>query len=73
MPLEIEKDVPIPFVVRERKPWGWMSVGDSVFVPNETSQGATMKSAQHYAYHRKNCVSFKSKREGNGIRIWRVR
>jgi hypothetical protein len=68
--LTIEKNIPIPFAQAGRPSktvWWGMEVGDSVFVKGMKSSGGT------YSYvKRKTGWKFAQRKEGDGIRVWRV-
>jgi hypothetical protein len=68
--VEIEKDVPLPSSGRSTKyPFVRMSVGDSVFFPNEQINGKAYRAAKSCGD--RNGRTFVARREGEGIRIWR--
>jgi hypothetical protein len=77
---EIEKNVPIPEKVykggkgrKPKYPWFEMEVGDSFFVPNPPRQKnghiapITSVPSKRYAPKR-----FVYRKEGEGVRVWRV-
>jgi hypothetical protein len=69
----IEKNVPLPFPRIERGYWvkiaAAMEVGDSVFVPNQTSSHQTTLGA----CLRKLGARVAQRKEGDGIRVWRTK
>ena len=71
--VKIDKGVPIPVSSKVRHyPWILMEVGDSFFVEN-ISEGKfadfrSMASAAGRRYGRK----YTTRREGTGVRIWRI-
>lgn len=70
--LTIEKNVPLPAAIENPGIYaalGKMEPGDSVLVPANRRSAASNAMTQHR--HRKG-MKFRSKRDGDGIRIWRV-
>lgn len=72
---KIEKNVEIPggagsVGVRNRYPFPDMEVGDSFFVPGE--QGSKAGPAAH-TWGRVHGRKFMTQKEGDGVRIWRIK
>jgi hypothetical protein len=69
--MKIEKDIPI---TNGRASYGWrdMQVGDSVFFDNEPNVSQSRPSKAAAVWGRMHESSFSSRKEGNGVRIWRV-
>ena len=65
--IRIEKGIPIPAKSNCKLPLGFMEVGDSIFV-SEMKSGQT---GGFFSYHRPK--KFSCRKEGNGIRIWRIK
>ena len=68
---KIEKDVPI--VARSGKrgayPWHDMEVGDSVLITDKNPSSVVGNAGYHAARYKK---KFSSRREGDGVRVWRT-
>jgi hypothetical protein len=68
---KIEKGVPIPAKRTNRAtgyPWGQMEVGDSFYAPGK-------RSADFSAYRAaalKHGIRYTVRKEGDGVRVWRV-
>lgn len=68
--MEIEKNVPLPETGRSTKyPFVRMSVGDSVFFPNEQMNGRAYRAAMSCGD--RHGSRFVARPEAKGIRIWR--
>lgn len=73
--MKIERNIPMPAPVEkpraERIPVESMDIGDSVLIPSKSRVSAcsTVKATAMRAGLRFN---FKSAREGDGVRVWRV-
>lgn len=73
--LNVDINYPIPENLGSGKgaprkyPFGDMTVGHSVFVEGEGSQGKAATAARGY---RKYGMKFAARIEGSGVRIWRV-
>lgn len=67
--IEIEKNIPIPFTKQWIPIIQSMSKGDSFFVPNcnSTKEGASMRTM----VNRKN-MKIVCRKEGDGMRVWRL-
>jgi hypothetical protein len=68
--LTIEKNIPIPSVKSGRENtsiWWEMEVGDSVWV-----KGMNPSAGTYYYVSKKNGWVFTQRKEGDGIRVWRV-
>lgn len=72
MEFKIEKGVPLPKKLSQnaRYPFAEMEVGDSFFIPN-AKRLMTAGSISQYCT-KKTGKKFSSRREGNGIRVWRI-
>jgi len=70
---KIEKDVPLPEAYQGGRktiyPYASMEVGDSFFVPN-TTQRQISGSVQ--TYQKLHGVKFATRKDGDGVRIWRT-
>ena len=67
---EIEKNVPAPSGDRVSWPWKDMAVGDSVlFDDPDISLKAQVRC---HAYGSVFGAKFKTRKEGDGIRVWRI-
>ncbi|MBB4039134.1 hypothetical protein GGR34_000769 [Microvirga flocculans] len=70
MTIKIEKGIPIPNAHRERRyPWGDMEVGDSIFIPNTTSERIAPTA---HDYGRRHKRKFSVRKVEGGVRVWRV-
>lgn len=49
-----------------------MGVGDSVFFENQPKGGRSNPSIASHIYGKKNGKKFSSRKEGDGVRIWRI-
>jgi hypothetical protein len=68
--MQITKSIPLPRGDRSTKwPFGDMEVGESVFFENETTNSRAYRAAR--ACGERQNKKFISRREGNGLRIWR--
>ena len=68
--IEIQSDVPMPKLPAHAKyPWVKMQVGDSFFVPGQTSQnfGGTLDNARKSTGRK-----FTVRKVDGGIRVWRL-
>lgn len=64
MTFNLTNDIPLP--QKERYPFEQMSVGDSFYSEKRSARTAAMN------YQKKNGVKFASRREGAGVRLWRI-
>lgn len=72
MPIQIDKDLPIPTGGRGRPakyPWADMEVGDSFLSPDQAPN--TMSNVRLKAEKRTG-FKFTTRAEGDGTRIWRI-
>lgn len=73
----IEKNIPMPILYNGRAgrgsiyPFMEMEVGDSIFFEGQRNGGPAYQSAKQ-AQRRAGDRKFVSRKEGNGLRIWRV-
>lgn len=72
--LQIEKNVPLPpsrgcTPTKAFYPWKQMEVGDSFFVTGRKQQHL---SAQASVVGKKLGVKFVTRKEGDGVRVWRM-
>lgn len=68
----IEKNIPVPTTGKGRPdkyPWKNMEVGDSFLVPDSTS--AMFVGRKQYAQRAHN-ARYVTRREADGLRVWRV-
>lgn len=70
MEYKIEKGVPMP-KLRNKYPFRQMEVGDSVYIPNSHA-AASKSSYAAYDFQKRTGRKFISRKEGDGIRIWRI-
>lgn len=72
MTFEIQKGIPVTETrgTPRRYPWGEMEVGDSFFVPGMTTSnfGGRRTDAE-----RRHGIKIATRKEGDGVRVWRVR
>ena len=66
--IDVQKDVPVP-EARKRYPYKEMEVGDSFFVEDGGIQNVCN---QNYRMGKKLGMSFIARKEGTGVRVWRV-
>lgn len=74
--MKIEKSVDMPSRrIRggTKYPWPDMEIGDSVFFDNEPAGSQSNPSVSSKIWAMRNQVKFASRREGNGVRIWRIK
>lgn len=69
--MQIDKNVPMP-IRREPYGWGEMVVDDSAFFDNEPMATQSKPAVAARVWSRGNGVKFSARKEGNGVRIWRV-
>tara|TARA_Y100000817_G_scaffold65790_1_gene49707 strand:+ start:1422 stop:1661 length:240 start_codon:yes stop_codon:yes gene_type:complete len=77
--MQIEKTVPMPEVPQRRRysryPWEDMEVGDSFHVPTtskQTAQSSLIGAANSWAGRHAPDRKFITRRDPDGVRIWRV-
>jgi len=75
--LPIDKNVPIPEIYPTkpyRYPFAKMEVGDSFFVENVSKSFSIYSMVKLFNERRKTTeqIKVKQRREGNGVRVWRV-
>jgi hypothetical protein len=67
---KIESDVPVPVGnTRSKYPWAEMKVGDSFFVEHGSQNVLSTSGRQYGKFHG---GKFSTRREGNGVRVWRI-
>lgn len=73
--MKIEKNVPLVHISRSGRPmkypWADMSVGDSIMVEGQDTQGPAATAARTWA--RGKGISFSARSVDGGARIWRVK
>jgi hypothetical protein len=69
--MKIEKNVPRP-ILRKSYAWGEMVVDDSVFFDNEPKGTQSTQAIGAGVWGGRNNAKFSARKEGNGVRIWRV-
>lgn len=75
--LPVDKDIPIPQAYKTRPdkyPFAQLEVGDSFFIENANKRFSIYANVRHFNERRKLHEQIKvcQRREGNGVRIWRV-
>jgi hypothetical protein len=73
MEIKIEKGIPVPKAKGGRKarfPFREMTIGDSVFFGQELAERARNAATLFARYNPE--YKFTSRREENGVRIWRI-
>ena len=65
----IEKNVPIPEPRRRKYPFSKMKIGDSFFIEDTSAKVRASASSYGKRLNRE----FITRREGNGVRCWRVK
>jgi hypothetical protein len=75
--MKIDKNVPMPPPVGKRSGcsvylWDKMKVGDSVFFDDEPKASQSNPSFAAKVWAKANAAEVSSRKEGNGVRIWRV-
>jgi hypothetical protein len=82
MEISIDKGIPIPDDNRSKFPdfpYDAMECGDSFFYPAKDGQtivslqSGLSANAKHWAIKNKSNFLFRTAKEGDGVRIWRVR
>ena len=76
---KIEKYTPLPDKRRSaaRYPWYLMEVGDSIYIARE--EPTTIRKHQRAVvcifcgYSNRHGMKFTSRREGDGVRVWRIK
>lgn len=68
--MHIERNVLIPETSSHKYPFSSMSVGDSFLVENDGQFSKATNAA--YMYGKRNGQKFRSKKCGEGVRIWRI-
>jgi hypothetical protein len=67
--MQIESNIPFEDHSKNRKyPWGDMQVGDSVLITDNTHSAR----CSAYSYGKRNGKEFRSRSEGDGLRIFRT-
>jgi hypothetical protein len=68
--IKIEKNVPMPTARFTKKiyPFSEMEVGDSFLAKN----GTVARAANGFSKYHKNGWRFATRKEGEGVRIWRI-
>ena len=69
--MKIDKNVPMPSPRLSYK-WGDMEIKDSVFFDNEPKGSNAKQGIAANVWGRSNNAKFSARKEGNGVRIWRV-
>lgn len=68
--IEVRRDIPVPMSRGDRYGYSSLKVGESVFIEGQKSNGQAAAGARsHGQYHKK---KFAVRKEGSGVRIWRV-
>ena len=73
--MKIEKNIPCPEARMGRKPkypFADMAVGDSVFFDNEPAGSMSLPAASAHNHGMRLGKKFSSRKDGRGVRIWRV-
>jgi hypothetical protein len=76
--VKIEKNVPMPTAPVGNKLgcsvylWNKMKVGDSVFYDDQPKASQSNPSMASKVWAKTNNAKFSARKEGNGVRIWRV-
>ena len=65
--IKIDKNIPLP-KPRIKYPWDEMEIGDSIFIPNKTTQ--TFRQA--YAASKRYGKAFCQRNTTHGVRVWRI-
>jgi hypothetical protein len=69
--MKIDKNVPLPNV-RASYAWAEMQIGDSVFFDNEPAGSSSKQAMASKVYAAIHIKKFSARKEGSGVRIWRV-
>jgi hypothetical protein len=69
--MKIEKNVPMP-ILRRSYPWADMEINDSVFFDDEPKGTQSKPAIGANVWGGRNNAKFSARKEGNGVRIWRV-
>ena len=69
--MKIEKNVPRP-ILRKSYGWKYMEIDDSVFFDNEPKGTQSKPAICANVWGGRNGAKVSSRKEGNGVRIWRV-
>lgn len=71
--MKIDKGIPIPKGRNSSKyDWNEMEVGDSTFFDNEPKGAKALACSAAAQYGYKHGMKFRNRKEGNGVRIWRI-
>lgn len=70
--MQIEKDIPFKPGYRKNYPWPDMDVGDSVLFDEFATASQSSPASAARKWGRNNGKKFSCRKEGEGVRIWRV-
>ena len=70
--MKIDKNVPITETSYNSYCWGKMEVDDSAFFDNEPNGTRANPCVAARMWGPRNNAKFSARKEGNGVRIWRV-
>jgi hypothetical protein len=68
---KIDKDIPPPEPL-VRYPFKLMEIGNSFFVPCENTKKIRSLQSIMLNYGKRNGTKYRSRKENNGMRIWRI-
>lgn len=72
--MKVERKVEIPPRTKGLKyPWDELKVGDSFFVDQKVTSNGMYSCAANYNRRAKKPIKISVRKEGNGIRVWRVK
>ena len=69
--MQIDKNVPMPNP-RGSYQWADMEINDSVFFNNEPKASQSNPVVAAAVWGRTNNAKFSARKEGNGVRVWRI-
>lgn len=69
--IKIDKNIPVP--KSKKYPWDKMEVGDSIYIDSRAMGKSAATCFNIYIKRNKLDWKYKSRTEGNGTRIWRVK
>ena len=69
MSIAVESNIPLPSERTKRYPYKEMELGECFFVPESKIQ---LICNANYKAQKRTGMKFTARREGNGVRVWRI-